>query len=309
MFFVLYGVSEQFKINDTTITPDVIIDSITQGNSLTICNNLNGGSITICKKMFVYNKKNLLLILIPMHVIVLGQDNYEIQVYKSCTTEKGQTDFELHSNYTPVGDKQYSDKTFPSDKILHETIEITQGISNYFEIGAYCFNAIGSDGRTGFGGTHIRPRILIPGSLHLPVGLSLSFEFGYQRLGFFNNHWLFEIHPIIDKKIDRFYFSVNPTFDWNIDVSRDFEFNPCAEANYKFRKKIDLGLEWYGGYGPVQKIAPWQQQHQLLFVAADIDFGTNWEFNAGIGHGLNASTDAWIIKCILGRSLSFRKNN
>jgi len=131
--------------------------------------------------------------------VLTGQDNYEIQVYQSATTEKGKSVIELHSNYTLAGNRQYSDKIFPSDKILHETIEITHGFSNCFEVGMYFFNAIGSDGRTGYGGSHIRPRIRVPESFNLPVGLSLGSEFGYQRLGFFDNHWLFEIHPIIDK--------------------------------------------------------------------------------------------------------------
>lgn len=247
----------------------------------------------------------LLLAFFLISNLLAGQDNYEIQVYPSATTEKGTTVFELHSNYTPSGNKQYTDKIFPSDRILHETIEITHGFSKCFEVGIYFFNAFGSDGRTGYGGSHIRPRVKVPESWNLPVGLSLGSEIGYQRLGFFNNHWLFEIHPIIDKEIGRFYFSVNPTFDWNIDKSGDFEFNPCVAATCKFQKNMDMGLEWYSGYGPVQQLLPWQQQHQLLFVAANLNFSSNWEFNAGIGHGLNSSTDAWIIKCILGRRFAF----
>jgi hypothetical protein len=237
--------------------------------------------------------------------VLEGQDNYEIQVYPSATTEKGITVIELHSNFTPVGSKQYSDKIFPSYKILHETLEITHGFSNYFEVGIYFFNAFGSNGRTGYGGSHIRPRIKVPESFNLPVGLSLSSEIGYQRLGFFNNHWLFEIHPIIDKEIGRFYFSINPTFDWNIDKSGDFEFNPCLMASYETGKNVNIGLEWYSGYGQVQQILPWQKQRQLLFVASDIKFGSKWDFNAGIGHGLNSLTDTWIIKCIVGRRFAF----
>jgi hypothetical protein len=59
------------------------------------------------------------------------------------------------------------------------------------------------------------------------VGLSPGSEIGYQRSGFFNNHWLFELYPIIDKKFRGFNFAINPTFDWSIDKSKDFEFNPC----------------------------------------------------------------------------------
>jgi len=244
------------------------------------------------------------LLFVFLSGIVSAQDDYEIQVYNSETMRKGYTLFELHSNFTPDGNKQYSDNIFPSDKILHETLEITHGFSDIFEIGVYFFNAIGSNGRSGYGGSHIRPRIRVPESWNVPVGLSLGSEIGYQRIGFFNNHWLFEIHPIIDKQLGKFYIAINPTFDWNIDRSHDFEFNPCMMTSYKINKKVDMELEWYSGYGTVQNILPWGQQHQVLFVVTNIDFD-NWEFNAGFGRGLNSSTDRWIIKCIVGRSFAF----
>jgi hypothetical protein len=76
-------------------------------------------------------------------------------------------------------------------------------------------------------------------------------------------------------------------------------------TSYKICSKADLGLEWYSGYGQVQDLLPFSQEHQVLFLATNIDFSTKWEFNAGIGRGLNASTDSWIIKCIVGRSFAF----
>ena len=245
------------------------------------------------------------LLMIVLSGSVAAQDDYEIQVYKSDLTDKGTTIFELHSNFTPVGNKQFSENIFPSDKILHETLEITHGFSEVFEVGVYFFNAIGSNGRSGYGGSHIRPRIKAPESWNLPVSLSLGSEIGYQRIGFFNNHWLFEIHPIIDKEFGKFYIAINPTFDWNVDKSNDFEFNPCLMTSYRLAKIADLGFEWYSGYGPINNILPWDQQHQVLFAAANFYFGENWEFNAGIGRGLNPSTDPWIIKCIIGRSFAF----
>lgn len=239
---------------------------------------------------------------------VSGQDYYEIQVYESETLEKGTTFLELFSNYIPVGDRQYSDNVFPSDKICYETFAISHGFTNCFEVGLYFYSAIGNDGRTGYGGSHIRPRISFPESLNLPVGLSLSSDFGYQRLGFFNNHWLIEINPIIDKDIGKFYLAINTTFDWNIDISHDVEFNPCLTTKFKIGKKVKLGLEWYGSFGNVQDILPWQQEHQLLFLATDIDFGSQWEFNFGVGCSINQSTNPLIIKCIFGRGLKFKKH-
>jgi len=56
------------------------------------------------------------LLLVSLSWQIAAQDDYEIQVYRSETLEKGHTIFELHSNYTPSGNKQYSDNIFPSDK-------------------------------------------------------------------------------------------------------------------------------------------------------------------------------------------------
>ncbi len=254
---------------------------------------------------FVASIKSVIAVFLLLFVCtkIAAQDNYEIQVYESETQEKGTTFLELHSNFTPVGDKQYSGNIFPSDKIWHETVEITHGFTNCFEIGFYFFNAIRSDGSIGYAGSHIRPRIKFPESFGLPFGLSLSSEFGYRRLGYFNNHWLFEFNPIIDKYIGKFYFSLNTTLDWNIDVTHDVELNPCFKGKYKVQKIIDLGLEWYSGYGNVLDMLPWQQEHQVLFLAMDLDLGSQWEFNAGLGRGLTESADPWIIKCIIGKRL------
>jgi hypothetical protein len=55
------------------------------------------------------------------------QENYEIQVYGSPTMTKGQTMFELHSNYTSKGNTDLINGIIPSNHSVHETIEITHG--------------------------------------------------------------------------------------------------------------------------------------------------------------------------------------
>ena len=237
--------------------------------------------------------------------IVRAQDNYEIQVYASELVEEHHTMFELHSNYTLSGTKVAQDNMFASNHLVHETIEITHGFSKWFEVGAYVFTSIGSDGRTGFAGTHIRPRFAIPEEYNLPVGISLSTELGYQRLPFFGRRWLAEIRPIIDKKIDQFYFAINTTVDLSLDKNQHdgLLFNPCFKTSYELNKKIELGLEYYGGLGAFKQFDPIQNQKHSLFGAIDLDFNPDWEFNAGVGYGLTSGTDKWIVKFILGYRL------
>jgi hypothetical protein len=40
---------------------------------------------------------------------------------------------------------------------------------------------------------------------------------------------------------------------------------------------------------------------QQLFVATNVDFGPDWEFNLGLGAGVTHETDHSILKLILGR--------
>ena len=66
------------------------------------------------------------------------QENYEIQVYPGLTVPRGVTMVELHSNYTSRG----SPGPFGSRHALHETVEITHGFNDFFELGFYHFMAV-----------------------------------------------------------------------------------------------------------------------------------------------------------------------
>jgi len=63
-----------------------------------------------------------------------AQGSYEIQVYGSDLVEPGATMFELHSNFTFEGSKNVIDGQYPTEHQLHETLEITHGFSDWFEL-------------------------------------------------------------------------------------------------------------------------------------------------------------------------------
>jgi len=208
---------------------------------------------------------------------LFAQDNYEIQVYGSDTVATDATMVELHSNDTPNG--------LPlDDRALHETLEITHGITPWFETGFYIF----TNAQPGTGwdlvGSHIRPRVRVPEEWHWPVGVSLSTEFGYVRKRFSEDEWTWEIRPIVDKELGRWYVSFNPAFETH------FVFSPALNIKYDVTPKVAAGVEYYGGGGT-----------QQIFPAIDLNVSPEWEFNAGIGFGMTHSTDRTIFKVILGR--------
>ena len=232
-----------------------------------------------------------------------AQDNYEIQVYGAQTLDKGATMLELHSNYTFGGRQYVLDGVLPTHHILHETVEITHGFTSWFETGFYFFNAIGSDQRTNYVGSHIRPRAMIPESWHWPVGVSLSAEVGYQKLQYSPDDWTLEIRPIVDKTWRKFYFAFNPVFDKSLhglNEHNGFDFSPNVKASYNVVKKVAVGIEYYGAVGKINAPDLFQQQQHQLFLVVDLDILNDWEFNAGYGLGFTAATDNDIFKVIVG---------
>jgi len=233
-----------------------------------------------------------------------AQDNYEIQVYGSETMDKSHTMIELHSNYTSGGSKfMDEDGGLPTNHVMHETIEITHGWTSCFETGFYIFNSVGSDGRTAYVGSHIRPRIAAPESWKWPVGVSLSLEFGFQKAAFSPNTSTLEVRPIIDKKWGGLYVSLNPTVDKSFagpDQNAGFIFSPNIKASYDISKVVALGFEYYGTTGPFFHYDPLSEQDHQFYIATDLNFNANWEVNAGIGYGTQV-VDRTIFKLILGR--------
>jgi len=233
-----------------------------------------------------------------------AQDNYEIQVYGAELVPRGRTMVELHSNFTVSGTTLSQDGLLPTQHAMHETLEITHGFTDWFEVGFYAFTSRQST--TGFQwvGDHIRPRIAAPESWHLPIGLSLSQEIGYQRREFSVDTWTWEIRPIIDQQLGRFYWSVNPALERALvgqNVPYGFEFAPNAQILFDVTKKLSTAVEYYGSYGPVTHFDPFVQTQQQFFFALNLDFGPEWEFNVGLGYGTTRNTDHAIVKMILGR--------
>lgn len=250
------------------------------------------------------------MLLIPFCGRVWAQDNYEIQVYGADTVAPKTTMLELHSNFTVDGSKplpgsQYAaDGMYPTNHAEHETVEITQGITNWAEVGFYIFTSARGGQGWQWVGDHIRPRVRVPDRWHWPVGVSLSTEVGYQRRQFSTDTWTWEIRPIVDKQAGRWYWAVNPALERSfhgLSVPDGVEFSPDAKVSYDFNKYVSGGLEYYGAFGQLGDFASFHDQEQQFFPAVDLNVSPNWEINFGVGVGVTASTDHLIVKGILGR--------
>jgi hypothetical protein len=236
-----------------------------------------------------------------------AQENYEIQVYPSETAAKGNTFFELHSNFTAMGSRLNIGNLLPTNNALHETLEITHGFTDNFEVGFYLFTSISPGEGWQFVGSHIRPRIRVPESWKWPVGVSLSTEFGPASKKFDSNELGIELRPIIDQTIGKLYWSLNPAVSWSFkgpEAGKGIDgmfFNPNVKLGWQFSKLVQAGVEYYGTTGTLTRMGSPTDQSHVLYPSIDLDLGAEWEFNAGYGFLVSGSGDQHIFKVILGR--------
>lgn len=256
--------------------------------------------IRISISKFIMNRFILFFYLCLLLQNVKAQDAGEIQVYGSATIPKYTTIIELHSNYTFKGPKA-NERYHP----LLETIEITSGLSNDFELGFYIFT-YDNNGKLQYTGSHIRPRVKAPDSWNWPIGVSLSTEFGFDKDPFTNEkEWGTEIRPIFDKTIGNHYWSFNPTLGVSFS-NNEVEFEPNFKYAYASSKKASIGLEYYGNTGKL--LSPYKlpnQQHQL-YAVIDLFLHPLYEFNFGIGEGLTESSNGLNVKCFVGRRINWK---
>ena len=247
--------------------------------------------------------------LLPL--LVPAQENYEIQVYSSPTMTKGQTIFELHSNFTFNGEKDMVKGVLPAYHSLHETVEITHGITDNFELGFYLFTNYTPNHGWKIIGTHIRPRIAAPAQWNLPVGLSLSAEIGWQSKEYSAETASLEIRPIIDKTFGKLYLSLNPVLGIRlkgINQPSAPAFAPNCKAAYAVTPKVSIGTEYYGDLGPITDFEKIPEQNHAIFLVADLYLDPKWEINFGPGFGLTDATDGLVVKLLLGRRINWKKN-
>jgi hypothetical protein len=240
-----------------------------------------------------------LVISICMH----AQADNEIQVYSSPTVQKNWTIFELHSNYTLEGPKTLADPK--SAKWTNETLEITHGFGNNFEMGFYTFTAFNPYGKFQYLGNQVRPRLTVPVEKKWAFGASLSAEFGFFRPDEDSAFiWQGELRPILDKTIGNWYFSFNPNIEFVLTGNeKGAAITPQLKTVYTIESMVGLGFEYYSSLGTFKKILPGDQQEHLLGPMIDLYIHPKYEFNAGVLFGLTNNSNQRIFKLLLGRRI------
>jgi hypothetical protein len=281
--------------------------------------------IAAAKKCIGIVPAALVLLFFACPRLLRTQTNYEIQVYPSETQPPGTLMIELHSNYTVRGSTTTQYGMRPTQGQQHETIELTWGLTDWAEVGFYIFTAEQNGYGVQWVGDHIRPRVRVPPSWHWPVGVSLSNEIGYARPAYANPTWSWQVMPIVDQTIAKWYWAINTTIIWGIhpiplppgtppseisyyyrDISpHGMTLTPAATVTYQPTPLYNFGIEYYSYWGEFGRFVNGHNQTQQFFAVTNLFVSPKWEINFGVGLGVTASTDHIIVKAIIGRHFNW----
>jgi hypothetical protein len=244
----------------------------------------------------------LVLALLSVSAAAACQDSFEVQVYESQTAPPGKWEFDLHALFIQRGGTVWEGSVAPSENQAHLALEITRGITEEFEIGAYLLAARRQSEALQYAGFRIRPRVKAPECWDAPVGLSLSLELGFPQPRYEPNRISLEIRPIIDKKVGGWTFSINPLLSSALEgpeTDTGPQFEPSMKVGYDvIPESFTLELEYIAALGPIKHFNPAGEQVHLLYPKVEFALSNVLTVNAGVGFGLTDAGDrlVWALR-------------
>lgn len=101
----------------------------------------------------------------------------------------------------------------------------------------------------------------------------------------------------------RFAFAFNPILDFDLAGAGAGgwpSFEPALSALFVVDGLLSAGLEYYGDLGPLDQTSPPSAQQHYLFEVLNVLRWPRIELNVGVGEGLTAASNPFVVKMILG---------
>lgn len=227
----------------------------------------------------------------------------EIQVYTNEINLENEFAIEIHINSTPKGLKKSS---YVGEVLNHHglrlTPEISYGLTKTLELGLYLPIVRSSDANWTLAGEKLRLK-WIPIQADESQGFfsGVNLELSQLKSQFSESAKSFEMRNILGWKNSEWTFAFNPIFGWNLSPgfrSKTPELTIATKISRSVSESFAIGLEFYNGRGPLNQILPNKEQEKMMFGVIDYE-GKPFNFNFGVGKGMNKNTDPWTVKGII----------
>lgn len=227
----------------------------------------------------------------------------EIRVYDDGIGDPGEFGFEIHTSRTFRRSRRADDSgELSTTRGLRVTPEVSYGINEHTEISILFPSVIDNRGDMYLGGQQLQLKWL---PLKAPTEggffAGVNWELVTATRRFDERRTSVEIRPIIGYRDAHWVAIANLLSSYGVTKgyrAGGFDFSPAFKVSRAIGAGYHLGVEYFTELGKLARLAPHANQEHTAFLTLDVE-RAGWKINLGLGRGLNAATDPWMLKAIV----------
>ncbi len=222
----------------------------------------------------------------------------EIQVYTGEVAAPHEWSLLQHLNYGFTRLKTANPRVVNTYGTVNGTPELAYGVTDWYETGLYLPFAARDD-RFFPGGAKFRNLFVSPDAANRTFFYGINTELSWAPQRFSRSRWNVEFRPIVGLNLGRWQLVSNPIVDIGLGGKQPDAFMPANRLFYSVNDDLAVGVETYSNFGSFGHFGKAASQVHQVFAAADFRvFGV--DVNVGVGRGLTAASDRWVVKTIFG---------
>ena len=226
----------------------------------------------------------------------------EIQVYQDDSVAAGHFGLDLHNSFVVSGARtaDYAGGVAPNRQ-YRLTPEFYYGLTPNIELGLYVLADRDASGRTAIGGEKVRIKYIAlrPEGRDWYWGINL--EVGRVGARYDQNPWNTELKGIWGWRRGRWDVAVNANVDAALSGPKTTppSLEMTTKVGYRTLPDVSVGVESYNTLGDRQNFGRFGQNAQTIYAVADLKV-RGFDLNLGVGRGLTAPADHWVVKAVIG---------
>ena len=226
----------------------------------------------------------------------------EIQVYQDDSVGAGRFGLDLHNSYVVSGAQiaDYSGGVAPNHQ-YRLTPEFYYGLTSTIELGLYVLSDRDASGRTAIGGEKVRIKYIAPRPEGRDWYWGVNLEVGRVGARYDQNPWNTELKGIWGWRRGRWDVAVNA----NVDAALSGRKPPppsleiTTKVGYRTAPDLSFGVETFDTLGDRRNFGRFSQNEQAIYAVSDFKL-RGFDLNLGVGRGLTAPSDHWVVKAVIG---------
>ena len=226
----------------------------------------------------------------------------EIQVYQDDSVAAGHFGLDLHNSYVVSGARtsDYSGGVPPNHQ-YRITPEFYYGLTPNIELGLYVLADRDASGRTAVGGEKVRIKYIAPRPEGRDWYWGVNLEVGRVGARYDQIPWNTELKGIFGWRRGRWDVAVNA----NVDAALSGRKPPppsleiTTKVGYRVAPDLSFGVESFNTLGDRRNFGRLDQNEQTIYAVSDLKVH-GFDLNLGVGRGLTAPTDHWVVKAVIG---------